>query len=68
MEQIIEVVISPEGLVTIHVRGVAGMACTGLTAGLVVALGGEVLEQEFTLEAYQAPVVNYECSPEHEDA
>lgn len=51
----IEVVISPEGVVTIHVQGVQGLSCVDLTADLVAALGGQVTDQEWTLEAHQTP-------------
>lgn len=55
MDEKIEVTIGRDGKVTIHVQGVKGTACTGLTGGLIARLGGRIEEQEFTLEAYEQP-------------
>lgn len=48
----VEVTIHPDGKVELHVVGVEGMSCVDITAPLVKALGGEVLSQELTQEAY----------------
>lgn len=52
--QQISVTIGPDGSVQLHVEGIAGMGCADLTAPLIAALGGQVEEQVWTLEAYQA--------------
>lgn len=51
-EEIVEVTISPDGKVEMHVNGVPGMACLTETEDLVRLLGGEVESQELTSEAY----------------
>jgi Protein of unknown function (DUF2997) len=51
-EEIVEVTISPDGKVEMHVNGVQGMACLTETEDLVRLLGGEVESQELTSEAY----------------
>lgn len=51
MEEV-EVTISPEGKVTMHVRGVQGRSCLRETQALVELLGGDVEEQELTPEAF----------------
>lgn len=51
-EQILEVTISPEGKVAMHMRGVEGMACLAETQELIALLGGDVESQELTDEAY----------------
>ncbi|HZM81465.1 MAG TPA: DUF2997 domain-containing protein [Candidatus Limnocylindrales bacterium] len=51
-DEIIEVTISPDGKVAMHVQGVEGMACLEDTRELVALLGGEVESQELTAEAY----------------
>ena len=48
----IEVTIHPDGRVELHVVGVEGMSCVELTEPLVRVLGGEVMSQELTQEAY----------------
>jgi hypothetical protein len=48
----VEVTIHPDGRVELHVVGVEGMSCVEITEPLVKALGGEVLSQELTQEAY----------------
>lgn len=48
----VEVTIHPDGKVELHVVGVEGMSCVDITEPLVKALGGEVLSQELTQEAY----------------
>ena len=51
-DEIIEVTISPDGKVAMHVQGVEGMACLEDTRELIELLGGEVDSQELTAEAY----------------
>lgn len=51
-DEIIEVTISPEGKVAVHVQGVEGMGCLEDTRELIALLGGEVESQELTAEAY----------------
>jgi hypothetical protein len=51
-DEIIEVTISPEGKVALHVQGVEGMACLDDTQELIALLGGEVESQDLTAEAY----------------
>lgn len=51
-DEIIEVTISPEGKVALHVQGVEGMTCLEDTHELIALLGGEVESQELTAEAY----------------
>jgi hypothetical protein len=48
----IEVTISPEGEVSIKVRGINGTRCLAATADLERLLGGEVVKREMTSEAY----------------
>ena len=48
----VEVTIHPDGKVELHVVGVEGMSCVDITEPLVRALGGDVLSQELTQEAY----------------
>ncbi len=47
----VEVVIDRDGEVRIEVHGLKGRGCLDLTADLIEALGGDVLEQEPTAEA-----------------
>ncbi len=47
----VEVVIDRDGEVRIEVHGLKGRGCLELTADLIEALGGDVLEQELTAEA-----------------
>ncbi len=49
----IEVIIDREGKVRVRVQGVKGMSCLDLTADLVAALGGEIIAQEMTAEAFE---------------
>jgi hypothetical protein len=51
-DEVVEVSISPDGTVTMSVRGVAGMECLTNTEGLVELLGGDIESQELTDEAY----------------
>ncbi len=51
--QEIEVTITPEGKVTIHVIGVKGEDCLALTEDLERALGGDVEDRLMTAEAYE---------------
>ncbi len=52
-EEILEVTISPNGKVEMHMRGVEGMACLAETQELIALLGGDIESQELTAEAYQ---------------
>jgi Lon protease-like protein len=52
-EEVVEVIITPDGRVEMHVKGVEGMACLEVTKELEQLLGGEVEHQELTQEAYQ---------------
>lgn len=52
-EEIVEVVIMPDGQVQMHVKGVEGMACLEITKELEEALGGDIAHQELTPEAFQ---------------
>ena len=52
--QEIEVTIGKDGQVEIHVRGVKGLQCIELTAGLEEILGGVVLSREMTSEAIES--------------
>ncbi|MFJ9029510.1 DUF2997 domain-containing protein [Streptomyces sp. NPDC102274] len=52
-EETVEVVISADGTVEVHVQGVAGTRCVRDTDELVRLLGGTVEHQELTEEAYQ---------------
>ena len=54
----LEIVISPDGELTVKVEGVAGEGCLEETAFLEEALG-EVIEREKTPEFYQTPVGQY---------
>lgn len=54
MHQIV-ITIGRDGQVTIHVQGVMGTSCADLTAGLIAALGGQITQQAWTLEAYEQP-------------
>ncbi len=51
--QEIEVIIAPNGEVTLKVNGVKGMGCLDLTRALEEALGGEILAREMQPEAYE---------------
>lgn len=51
-EEKVEVTIHPDGKVEMHVVGVQGMACLVSTEELTRILGGEVISQEMTSEAY----------------
>lgn len=51
----VEVVIAPDGTVSMKVLGIKGDACLVATHALEQALGGEVLERELTSEAYEQP-------------
>lgn len=54
----VEVTISPDGEVSIEVRGMKGMDCRTATAALETALGGEVIERRMTAEAYESVEVD----------
>jgi hypothetical protein len=56
--QEIEVTISKNGSMKIHVRGVKGDACLELTKSLEDSLGGKVILRELTPEAYDPNTVN----------
>lgn len=49
----IEIVISKEGQVQIHVRGLKGGQCLEVTKGLEQALGGQLTSRELTGEDYE---------------
>ena len=51
MEEV-EVIVSPDGKVTMHVRGVEGQACLVETQALINLLGGDVESQELTAEDF----------------
>lgn len=51
-DEVINVTIRPDGTVEMAVEGVEGMACLGDTQDLVTLLGGEVVSQELTGDAY----------------
>jgi hypothetical protein len=48
----VEVTVSPDGKVTVHVRGVQGQACLTKTQELISLLGGDIEDQELTTEAF----------------
>ncbi len=50
--QEIEIIIAPNGEVTIQVHGVKGMACLDLTRALEEALGNEILARDMLPAAY----------------
>ncbi|MCX4706513.1 DUF2997 domain-containing protein [Streptomyces sp. NBC_01352] len=52
-EESVEVVISADGTVEVHVQGVSGTRCLQDTDELVRLLGGDVQHQVLTEEAYQ---------------
>lgn len=49
--QEIEITISKDGKVQVHVRGVPGKTCLDLTRPLELALGEEILSREMTPES-----------------
>nr|BFE60777.1 hypothetical protein GCM10020063_053030 [Dactylosporangium thailandense] len=51
-DEVVDVVIRPDGKVEMHVSGVDGMVCVEHTDQLVSLLGGDVEAQELTAEAY----------------
>jgi hypothetical protein len=51
-EEVVEVTIGPDGAVDMAVAGVGGMQCVSETDDLVQLLGGEIVEQRLTDEAY----------------
>ena len=53
--QEIEVTIDKNGQVVLHVRGAKGLVCTDLTKDLEAALGGEVIDRQFTPEYEEKP-------------
>lgn len=53
--QEIEITIDKNGQVVLHVRGAKGMVCQDLTVDLENALGGEVLDRQFTPESLEKP-------------
>ena len=54
MKRELEIVISPEGEVSMQVKCVSGSACEDFTKFLEDALGGEIIERRRTAEYYQA--------------
>lgn len=55
-EECIEVTIDRNGNVSMKVIGVRGPKCQEITAPIVEALGGEVLEHKPTPEMYEAEI------------
>ena len=53
--QEIEITIDKNGQVVLHVRGAKGMVCQDITKDLEKALGGEVLDRQFTPESLEKP-------------
>ena len=53
--QEIEVTIDKNGQVVLHVRGAKGKVCTDLTGDLEAALGGEVIDRQFTPDYQEKP-------------
>lgn len=51
-DEVVRVRVNPDGTVELAVEGVEGMACLDETHDLVAMLGGEVVSQELTGEAY----------------
>lgn len=49
----LEVVISPEGKVSVTAKGFTGTSCLTATAELERALGGEILERKMTDDAFR---------------
>jgi len=52
--QEIEITISKNGEVELHVRGVKGEACLDVTRDLEAALGNKVISRELTPEAIES--------------
>ncbi len=48
----LEILISPNGEVSVQARGFSGSTCLTATADLERALGGQVVERRMTDEAY----------------
>ncbi|MET7397960.1 DUF2997 domain-containing protein [Dactylosporangium sp. NPDC005572] len=59
-DEIVDVVIGPDGKVSMHVHGVDGMSCVDDTEQLVMLLGGDVEAQELTADAYVAVETGFE--------
>jgi Protein of unknown function (DUF2997) len=53
--QEIEITIDKNGQVVLRVRGAKGMVCQDITKDLEKALGGEVLDRQFTPESLEKP-------------
>lgn len=53
--QEVEVTISSDGKITLHVQGLDGMQCLALTKDLENALGGQIIERRLTSEAFLKP-------------
>ena len=62
----LEIVIGPDGTVTIQVEGVAGKSCVDATRFLEEALG-EVTDREYTREYYQDPAAAHQTVGKQED-
>ena len=56
MKRELEVVIGPDGKVSMQVKCVAGAACEDMTKALEDALGGEIIDRQRTAEYYQDEV------------
>mgnify|MGYP001563463363 FL=1 len=54
----LEITVSPEGEVSVKVKGIAGSGCLAATKFLEDVLGGEVASREHTDEYYQQSAVS----------
>lgn len=52
--QEIDVLVRPDGTVTVEVRGVKGKKCLTLTEGVEALLGGSIIERIHTDDFHQA--------------
>lgn len=53
--EFVEILVDKDGNPQIHVKGVKGKSCTGVTDPLEKALGGQVIERHFTPEYNEEP-------------
>jgi len=51
--QEIEVIINPNGQVSMHLSGVKGESCLAITRQLEESLGGKILQRDKTAEFYE---------------
>ena len=63
--QEVEVTITPDGRVSLQVRGVPGHACLDLTRDLEQLLGGTIESREMTYEADQQAIAEDEQQQQH---